>query len=88
MGFVKGNLYMDGEKSRPGRRRAAPNLPENALALALAAADTKLEKTSLSAGASDVSYRLGAALLLKYAKIRCWHNKEIKIILLYDVEKI
>ena len=74
MGFVKGNLYMDGEKSRPGRRRAAPNLPENALALALAAADTKLEKTSLSAGASDVSYRLGAALLLKYASLEIHKN--------------
>ena len=48
--------------------------PENALALALAAADTKLEKTSLSAGASDVSYRLGAALLLKYASLEIHKN--------------
>ena len=41
---------------------SVPNLPENALALALAAADTKLEKTSPSAGASDVSYRLGTLI--------------------------
>ena len=40
----------------------------------LAAADTKLEKTSLSAGASDVSYRLGAALLLKYASLEIHKN--------------
>ena len=53
---------------------AIPNLPENALALALAAADTKLENTSLSAGASDVSYRLGAALLLKYASLEIHKN--------------
>ena len=63
-----------GEKTQPGQRRAAPNLPENALALALAAADTKLEKTSLSAGASDVSYRLGATLLLKYASLEIHKN--------------
>ena len=35
---------------------------------------TKLEKTSLSAGASDVSYRLGAALLLKYASLEIHKN--------------
>jgi len=45
---------------------SVPNLPENALA----AADTKLEKTSPSAGASDVSYRLGTLIHLKYNKLQ------------------
>ncbi len=61
-------------RRNPDREEPPPNLPENALALALAAADTKLEKTSLSAGASDVSYRLGAALLLKYASLEIHKN--------------
>ena len=56
---------------------SVPNLPENALALALAAADTKLEKTSPSAGASDVSYRLGTLIHLKYNSLEIHKNIRI-----------
>ena len=55
-------------------REEPPPIFRKTLALALAAADTKLEKTSLSAGASDVSYRLRAALLLKYASLEIHKN--------------
>ena len=61
-------------RRNPDREEPPPKIPKNALALALAAADTKLEKNSLSAGASDVSYRLGAALLLKYASLEIHKN--------------
>lgn len=58
---------------------SVPNLPENTLALALAAADTKLEKTSPSAGASDVSYRLGTLIHLKYSSLEIHKNKDTAV---------
>ena len=61
-------------RRNPDREEPPPIFRKSALALALAAADTKLEKTSLSVGASDVSYRLGAALLLKYASLEIHKN--------------
>ena len=55
-------------------REEPPPIFRKTLSLLHSLQRTLSSKTSLSAGASDVSYRLGAALLLKYASLEIHKN--------------